>query len=123
MKNYLKNLKTKIRKSADPGFDNRFWKKFETEFNVRDEAPLWEKLREFLFGHMNVLVPVGAFALVLIIYVNIPTSLDQNEINQAQAFSEVLESREMLEHMDLMLEVDSSNLTEKEWKVLLEGKI
>ena len=122
MKEYFKNLKGKIKKKADPGFDNRFWVKFEREFK-EEKVSLLEQIREFLFGHMNVLVPVGAVALVLIIYMNVPDVLNQQDLNEAQAFSDVLDNREMLEHMDLMMEVDSANLTEKEWQVLLEGKI
>jgi hypothetical protein len=124
---FFRALQEKTRRPPDRAFDEAFWRRFDAEFGKRGTLGWPEWLR---WG-----APAGVgFALVLGLVWALSLHPRPGEKTARDFFSQprvasdivtyqpVLENLEMFEGGDGDEDIDFTHLSEKEWKILLDGK-
>jgi hypothetical protein len=112
---FFKVLKKKLSRNVSPDFDNKFWKNFEEEFPNKKMG-----LKELL----NIKIVFPSMAAVLIISGLVVNYQMQNEREFKLENSPLVSMAPILgevnpEDLELLSEMESIELSEEEWEILL----
>jgi len=117
-KDFFSTLKKTAEGKPSADFDKSFWDRFDQEFNPKVKKHWWEELNLSQLA----LMPAGA-AVAIILMVNVYQKIDFGLDDDKMLSIGAIQHEEMLQHMDMLKEMENLDLTEQEWKYLLEGKI
>lgn len=104
MDDFNKLLRNKLQKEVSSDFDKVFWNKFNDEFQEKKDFWIW--IPTFALGTLAV-------ALIITL---MPRSPDNQDIFMA---TQAMESQEMLEDVDLLMEFDDVIIENEDWSILL----
>lgn len=112
-------LRNKLEKKPGRAFDQTFWKRFHEEFNVKTNS-----------GPHRLWLTAGIAALMLItIVTRWKTAPDAAIVTDAEVIKNLLKQAPLLKDLDLFLTHASPDgaenlpeLSEQEWRILLEGQ-
>ena len=117
---FEKKLKEKLLLERDKGFENRFWTRFNEEFQEEDNQKpgLISSLRaQFLDQTRVSIAMIGAFMFALILLrVGLRTEVSEQEFMQAATGDHAV----LIANLELF-EEEFVDLSDEEWIYLLEG--
>jgi hypothetical protein len=110
---FEKALQGKLKAEPDRNFDQRFWAKFDREFGQRSKTGF----PRFRFQW------ISAFAAMIALMIGSYEWYRASDISPGEAtlVTQILETEELLEDVELLAELDQMPESEEEWGVLEEG--
>jgi len=109
-------LREKLMQEPSPGFDQKFFEKFNQEFDQASQRK-WSLANLFSF---KIAVPVGVAAM-LALFSLYQRSFDQYDpmLENKFVIAEVVENQELYKNYELFEMLDDVELTEEDWDYLL----